>query len=98
MSLLEANIRDLGAVAGVPAQSRSAEPARLVDQEQHQLERVRKAHEVKLGGRSECHGRVPRVEGAAESGIRRALRGHEQMFAPAVRNFQALDLDLLELG
>ena len=69
VGLLEPNVRNLGAVAGVPAERRPPEPPRVVDQEQDELERVRKADEVELGRRRERHGRVLRVEGAAEAGV-----------------------------
>ena len=66
-----------------PAQRRSLERLRLrVEQEEDELECVRETDEVELGRRGERHGRVLRVEGTAEAGVRRALRGHEQMFAP----------------
>ena len=48
VGLLESHIWNVGAVAGVPAQRRPAEPPWLVDQEEHELERVREADEVKL--------------------------------------------------
>ena len=67
-------------MAGVPAQRRPPEPSRIVDQEENKLERVRQAHDIELGCRGERNGRVPRVERAAEAGVGRALRGHEQMF------------------
>jgi hypothetical protein len=56
MRLLEPHIRNLGAVAGVPAKRRPAELSRVVDQEQDELERVREVDEVELGWRD---GRVP---------------------------------------
>lgn len=72
----------------MPAERRSPEPLRVVDQEEHELERVREAYEVELGRCGERHGRVVRVDGAAEAGVGGALRGHEQMCAPAACNFQ----------
>ena len=49
VGLLEPNVLDLGAVAGMPAQRRPPKPPRIVDQEQNELEGVRKADEVELG-------------------------------------------------
>ena len=69
MGLLEPDVWNLGAVAGVPAKRRPPEPSGVVDHEEDELERVREADEVKLGRRSERHGRVVRVEGAAEAGV-----------------------------
>ena len=74
--LLEPDIRDLGAVAGVPAKRRPLEPSRVVDQEEDEFQRVREADEVELGCRRQSHRRVPRVEGAAEAGVGGALGGH----------------------
>lgn len=50
MRLLEPDVRDLAAIAGVPAEGGAAEPSRVVDQEQDELERVGEDDEVKLGG------------------------------------------------
>jgi hypothetical protein len=43
--------------------------SRSFDQEEDELERVREAHEVKLGGGGEGDGGVAGVEGAAEAGV-----------------------------
>ena len=59
MRLLEPHIRNLGAVAGVPAKRRPAELSRVLDQEQNELERVREVDEVELGCRRQRDGRVP---------------------------------------
>ncbi len=69
MCLLEPDVRHLGAVAGVPAKRSAPEPLRVVDQEEDEFERVREADEVELGRCGERHGRVLRVEGAAEAGV-----------------------------
>ena len=45
LSLLEPDIRNLGAVAGVPAQRRAAEPSRVIDYQEDELERLGKADE-----------------------------------------------------
>jgi hypothetical protein len=89
MSLLEPDVRNLGALAGVPAERCPPEPSRVVDQEEDELERVGEADEVELGRCGERHGRVVGVEGAAEAGVGGALRGHEQMFAydPSLERF-----------
>ena len=66
---VEADIRNLGAVASVPAKPRPPEPSRVVDQEQDELERVRQADEVQLGRRCKRDSGVAGVEGAAEAGV-----------------------------
>jgi hypothetical protein len=48
--LLEADIADLAAVAGVPAKRCPPKPLRVVDHEENELERVRETDEVELGG------------------------------------------------
>jgi hypothetical protein len=58
MRLLEPHVRDLAAVAGVPAKRRPPEPSRIVDQEKHELEGVGEADEVELRCRRQRHGRV----------------------------------------
>lgn len=50
MSLLEPDVWNVGAVPGVPAQGRSPELARLVDQQPDELESVGEAHVVELCG------------------------------------------------
>ena len=82
--LLEPNVRNLGAVAGVPAQRRPPEPLGVVDQEEDELEGVREADEVELGGRGERDRWVAAVERAAEAAVGGALRGHERMFAQSI--------------
>jgi hypothetical protein len=67
LGLLEPDIRDLAAVASVPTKRRPAEPSRIVDQEQGELERVGQAHEVKLGRRGESNRRVAGVKRATEA-------------------------------
>jgi hypothetical protein len=81
VGLLKPDVRDLSAVAGVPAKRGPPEPPRLVDQEEDELERVREAHKVKLGSGGECDRRVAAIQRAAEAAVGRALGGHEQMFA-----------------
>ena len=49
MRLLEPDVWNLGAVAGVPAKRRPSGPSGAVDQEQDELERVGEADEVELG-------------------------------------------------
>ena len=83
MRLLEPDIADLGAVPRAPAQRRAAEPSRVVDHEEDELERLGKAHEIKLGRGRVGDGRVLRIEGAAEAAVGGALRSHEQMFSNA---------------
>ena len=80
LCFLEPDVRNLSAIAGVPAQRRPPEPSRVVDQEQDELEGVWEADEVELSGRSQGNRWVAGVEGAAEAAVGRALRGHEQMF------------------
>ena len=81
VGLLEADVWNLGAIAGVPAERRPPEPPRVVDQEEDELECVGEADKVELGRRRERHCRIAGVEGAAEAGVGGALRRHEQMFA-----------------
>ena len=69
MGLLEPNVFDLGAVAGVPAKRRPPKPPRVVDQEENEFECVREADELEFGCRCERHGCVLRVEGSAEAGV-----------------------------
>jgi hypothetical protein len=69
VGFLESYVRNLGAVAGVPAKCRTAKPLRVVDEEQNELERVRETDEVELRCRRQGHGRVVRVESAAEAGV-----------------------------
>jgi hypothetical protein len=58
MRLLEPHVRDLAAVAGVPAKRSPPEPPRIVDQEQDELEGVGEADEFELRCRRQRHGRV----------------------------------------
>lgn len=81
VGLLESNVLNLAAVPRVPAQRRPAEPSRVIDHEEDELERLGKAHEVELGRGRVGDGRIAAVERAAEAAIGRALRGHERMFA-----------------
>ena len=69
LGLLEPDVRDLGAIASVPAQRRAPEPPRVVDHEEDELERFGKAHEVELGRGRVGDGQVARVEGPAETGV-----------------------------
>jgi len=80
MRLLKPDVRELAAVTGVPSQGRPPEPPRLVDQEEDDLEGVREADKVELGG-GEGDRRVAGIERPAEATVGRALRGHEQMFS-----------------
>jgi len=80
MSLLETDVGELAAVPRVPAQRRAAEPSRIVDQEEDELERVREADIVQLSGRGERVRWVPAVERAAVAGISGILGSHEHMF------------------
>jgi hypothetical protein len=74
--LLEADIRELAAVASMPTQRCAPKPPRLV----HQEKPISRAS-VRLTSRGERDRRVAGVEGAAEAAVGGALRGHEQMFA-----------------
>lgn len=72
----------LVAVASVPTEGRAGVPTRLViEQQQHELERIRESDVIELCGSRERDGGVARVERAAKSPIGRALRCHEHMFA-----------------
>jgi len=53
----------------VPAKGCSPELAWLVDQQQDELESVRKADEVKLGRRGKGDRRVAAIKRAAEAGV-----------------------------
>ena len=61
MRLLKPDGSDLAAVPRVPAQGRSPELARLIDQEQDELECVRQTDKIQLGRRREGDRRVPSV-------------------------------------
>ena len=52
----------------------------MVDEQQRELERLRKAHELELRGCRERLGYVPAVEGSTEAHVRRALSRHERLF------------------
>ena len=73
MCLLEPDVGNVAAVAGVPAQRRPSEPLRVVDQEEDELEGVREADEVELGRGRAGHGRVLRSRGLGRSGRRGSL-------------------------
>jgi len=62
--LLEPDVGKVGAVPGVPAQRRPTKPPGLIDQQQHELKRVREAHEVELGRGGERDRRVASVKRA----------------------------------
>ena len=79
--LLEADVGELTAVAGVPAQRRPPEPPRVLDEEEHDLERVGEADPVELSRGREGRRGATCVERAAEPSVGGTLRGHEQMFA-----------------
>jgi hypothetical protein len=81
LCLLESDVRQVAAVAGMPSERRPPELPRLIDQEQDELERVRQAHEFELGRRRKGDRRVPGIECAAKATIGCALGRHEQMFA-----------------
>ena len=70
----------------MPAEGRSAEPLRcLVGEKEAELQRFCQADVLELRGGRERFRDVAVVEGAAEAGEGRALRGHEQMFAERSR-------------
>jgi hypothetical protein len=62
--LFEPDFGQVTAVPGVPPERRVSEPARLIDQEQDDLEGVRKADVVKFCRRREGNRCVTCIEGA----------------------------------
>jgi hypothetical protein len=81
LRFLETDI-DLPAVAAVPSESGAWEAFGLfVSEQEAQLEGFCKPDVLKLGGRREGFGEVAAIERSAETVVRRALRGHERMFA-----------------
>jgi hypothetical protein len=62
LGLLESNVRDIAAVASVPAERRAPELSRLVDQQEHELKGIREAHEVELRSCRERDRRVAAIE------------------------------------
>jgi hypothetical protein len=67
--LLKPEIGQVAAVAGMTAQRRPPELARIVDKEEDELEGVREADIVKLCGRGEGNRRVAGVESSAEAAV-----------------------------
>ena len=72
MRLLEPDVWNLGAVAGVPAKRRPSGPSGAVDQEQDELERVGEADEVELGLSLSARRPRCRSRGRAEAGVKEA--------------------------
>ena len=71
----------------MPRRSAHSSPAaeelgkRLVNEQERQVERLRKPDEPELGGDRQRFSDVPAVKRSAEAVISRTLRGHERMFA-----------------
>jgi hypothetical protein len=63
------DVRWIAAIPRMPAERGAPETSRIVDQEQDELQRVRKVDELKLRGRGERDVRVAAVECAAEATV-----------------------------
>ena len=81
VGLFEPDVLNLPAVPRMPAERGPPELPRLVHEQEHELQGVRKADEVELGRRRERDRRVATVERSTKTAVGRPLRGHERMFA-----------------
>jgi hypothetical protein len=82
LRLCERDVAHLPAKAAMPPESCPLKPGRLViGEEEAERERFGEADLRQLGGGGERVSRVPAIKGAAETGVRVSLRGHERMFS-----------------
>jgi hypothetical protein len=85
LPFVEGDVGGLATETSVPAERGALVLlGRAVAEKEEEFQRIRESKLGEVRSRDERDRHVPRVERAAEAGVRRARRGHEHMFAYAV--------------